>query len=309
MTTQLPLLSGVVVAWHGGDDLARLLESWPREPRFELVVVDNGSDETLTSSPGIRILEPATNLGFAGGVNLGVRETRGSLLLILNPDCRPRPGALERLLEGIEAHPDAAGLAPRLVGPDGRGQFGWQLRSLPSPGELLRHALHLPLPPATQVEPAAGTPVEQPAAAALLLRREAFERVGEMDERFFPAWFEDVDLARRLAEQDLVVRYWPEAEFVHRLGGSVPRLGYGRFLWIYQRNLVRYLRKHHGRSWAAAARLLLPLGHLLRIAALPLRAPRRAPDRIIALRGLLGALAGSLSGWRLPRGWRGAPEG
>jgi GT2 family glycosyltransferase len=149
-------------------------------------------------------------------------------------------------------------------------------------------------------EPAAGSPVEQPAAAALALRRDALAAAGGLDERFHPAWFEDVDLARRLRDAGAVVRYWPAARFRHRLGASVPRLGYAAFLWIYYRNLVRYLGKHHGQAWAAAAVLALPLGMLLRLALLPLRRPRRAASRGEAARGLVGVAAGALSGWRLP---------
>jgi GT2 family glycosyltransferase len=150
-------------------------------------------------------------------------------------------------------------------------------------------------------EPPSGAPVEQPAAAALALRKSAVEEIGGLDAGFWPAWFEDVDLARRLAAAGQRVRYWPAARFRHGLGSTVPRLGYGPFLWIYDRNLVRYLRKHHGAGWALAARVLLVLGILLRLVLLPLRRPQRAASRREAFRGLFLVLAGVLSGWRWPR--------
>jgi GT2 family glycosyltransferase len=132
-----------------------------------------------------------------------------------------------------------------------------------------------------------------------------------MDERFFPAWFEDVDLARRLGEAGLPIRYWPAARFRHCLGASVPRLGFRSFLWLYYRNLTRYLAKHHGRGWAGAAQLLLPLGMGLRALLLALRKPRRAASRREAARGLAAVAAGAASGWRRPadlaREW--APAG
>ena len=92
------------------------------------------------------------------------------------------------------------------------------------------------------------------AAAALALRRESF---AGFDADFHPAWFEDVDLAKRMKDAGLVIRYWPAAVFRHELGSTVPRLGYGPFLQIYYRNLIRYLRKHHGALWALAARVAL----------------------------------------------------
>ncbi|HEY4591130.1 MAG TPA: glycosyltransferase family 2 protein, partial [Thermoanaerobaculia bacterium] len=291
------LLTGVVVHWHNEELLAELAAAWPEDPRFELLVVDNGSSAPLP--PGLRTLSPGRNLGFAGGANAGAAEAKGEIVLILNPDAIPEAGALEALLEGFAAWPDTAGLAPRLVGPAGESQSAWQLRRLPSPMALVLQAFPGFGGVSTRgAEPEAGVPVEQPAAAALAFRREALAAVGGFDAGFFPAWFEDVDLARRLRDRGLVLRYWPAARFRHGLGSTVPRLGYGPFLSIYYRNLIRYLAKHHGRGWAFAARVALVPGIILRLLALPLRRPRRATSRREALSGLLALLGGAITGWR-----------
>ena len=296
-----PLLTGIVVHWHNEEPLAALTAAWPRDPRFELLVVDNGSSLPLSIGPA-RLLQPGRNLGFAGGANAGIAEARAPVVLLLNPDAVPEEGALEKLLEGFAACPDAAGLAPQLVGSAGEPQFAWQLRRLPSPAELLLHALPLGgSQGGLTTEPPSGSPVEQPAAAALALRKAAVEEIGGLDAGFWPAWFEDVDLARRLAAAGQTLRYWPAARFHHGLGSTVPRLGYGPFLWIYDRNLVHYLRKHHGAGWAFAARVLIVLGILLRLLLLPFRRPNRAASRGEAFRGLLLVLRGVLTGWRRPR--------
>ena len=299
MNAPSPRLSGVVVHWRNEDLLAELAAAWPSDPRFELLVVDNGSSAPLPE--GIRVLKPGRNLGFAGGANLGVAESRGEIVLILNPDVVPEEGALDRLLEGFAAWPDAAGLAPRLLGPAGESQAAWQLRKIPSAWELLTHVFPVPGAWQNELEPPAGAVVEQPAAAALALRREALAAVGGFDPGFHPAWFEDVDLARRLRRAGLAIRYWPAARFRHRLGSTVPRLGYGPFLFIYYRNLIRYLAKHHGRGWALAARAALIPGIALRLLALPFRRPNRASSRREALSGLCGVFLGALSGWTRPR--------
>jgi len=298
----LPLLSGVVVHWHNEELLAELTDAWPRDPRFELVVVDNGSATPLRLGPA-RLLQPGRNLGFAGGANAGIAEARAPIVLLLNPDAVPETGALDRLLEGFAAWPDAAGLAPRLFGAAGESQAAWQLRRLPSAWQCLLHTLpwgSSPRPSADGAEPPAGAPVEQPAAAALALRRDVLDQMGGLDAGFYPAWFEDVDLARRLRATGAVLRYWPAARFRHHLGSTVPRLGYGPFLWIYYRNLTRYLEKHHGRGWAAAARTALVPGVALRLLLLPFRRPRRATSRAEAARGLMAVLAGTLTCWREP---------
>ncbi len=299
MSTPSPRLTGVVVHWRNEDLLAELAAAWPRDPRFELLVVDNGSSAPLPE--GIRVLKPDRNLGFAGGANLGIAESKGEVVLILNPDVVPEEGALGRLLEGFEENSDAAGLAPCLLGPGGESQAAWQLRKIPSAWELLTHVFPVPGASRKEPEPMAGAPVEQPAAAALAFRREALEKVGGFDPGFHPAWFEDVDLARRLRDAGLTILYWPAARFRHRLGSTVPRLGYGPFLFIYYRNVTRYLAKHHGRGWALAARVALIPGIALRLLALPFRRPHRASSRREALTGLFGVLLGALSGWTRPR--------
>ena len=288
-----PLLSGIVVHWRNEELLARLTSAWPGDPRFELIVVDNGSSGPLELGPA-RLVKPKDNLGFGGGANAGAAEAKGLILLILNPDAIPEPGALDHLLEGFQAFPDASGLAPKLVGSGGESQAGWQLRRLPSPWRLVLQAFPF-MGTTEEDEPASGAPVEQPAAAALAIRREAFL---EFDATFFPAWFEDVDLALRMKKAGRVLRYWPAAVFRHELGSTVPRLGYGRFLWIYYKNLTHYLRKHHGPFWPLAARIALIPGVLIRLVLLPLRRPRRATSRAEAFRGLVGVLAGALRGWR-----------
>ncbi len=297
-----PEISGLVVHWSNEAELARLVAAWPDDSRFELIVVDNGSTSPLPSGP-YRLVSPGRNLGFAGGVNRGVEVATAPVVLLLNPDARPEAGALERLREGLAWHPEAAGLVPRLVGEDGQPQFRWQLRRLPTAGELCREALLGEIARGPDQEPLAGAAVEQPAAAALAIRREVLAAIDGLDEGFYPAWFEDVDLGRRLRPLGRPLLYWPEAVFRHGQGASVPRLGYGPFLWICDRNARRYLRRHHGGAWAGLFRAVRALGLLLRLVVSPVLRPRRARSRREALSGLTAALAGALSGWRWPRSW------
>ena len=285
-----PVISGVVVHWRAERELAALAAAWPADPRFELIVIDNGAAPGLAVGPA-RLISPGRNLGFAEAVNVGLREARAPWVLVLNPDARPQPGALEALAEGVRRHPQAAGLAPRLVGGDGASQHAWQLRPLPRLDQLLRQAFFLPGPRGPRREPAPSTAVGQPAAAALLLDRKRALEMGGFDQGFFPAWFEDVDFARRVSDSGGTLLYWPAAVFEHALGQSVATLGYGGFLRAYARGLHRYTGKHHGRAAAGTLRFLVPLGAAARLLALPLRRPRRAASRREAA-AALAALAG-----------------
>ena len=302
-----PELSTIVVAWRAADDVAELVAAWPRDHRFELIIVDQDGrlparrESSASLPPNVRRLSPGSNLGFAGGSNFGARAAGAEWLLFLNPDARPAEDALAALCNAFASWPQAAGLVPRLVGFDGAAQAGWQLRRLPTPQALLAHALFWNPGAGPAVEPAAGTPIEQPAAAALALRRSIFEAAGGFDESFFPAWFEDVDLARRLADRGERLLYLPAALFRHRQGSSVGALGYGAFLAAYNRNLCRYLDKHHGHAWSLAFRALAGPAALARLLLLPLRRPARAATRGQAARALLEVARGSLSGWTRAR--------
>ncbi|MDE2691951.1 MAG: glycosyltransferase family 2 protein [Acidobacteriota bacterium] len=300
MTEDAPVLSAVAPHWHDEQHLAELVRDWPDDARFELIVVDNGSDddpgELATNRSNVRVLDPGRNLGFGAAVNRGAAEAGSDLILILNTDAVPEPGALDTLVEVMANHPEAAGLAPRLLGADDATQASWQLRHLPTLRTLIGYCCFVE--PASVTEPASGEPVEQPAACALLLRRDAFESAGAMDERFWPAWFEDVDLARRLADRGERVLYWPEAVFRHGLGASVPRLGYGAFLAAYYRNLDRYARKHYGQGVALMLRAVLVQAAVWRLLVLPLRCPGRARGRGEAFGGLGRLALAAATGWR-----------
>ncbi|MBZ0115001.1 MAG: glycosyltransferase family 2 protein [Thermoanaerobaculia bacterium] len=298
MTTE-PRLSAVVVHWRDEEALEGLLEAWPSLPEVELVVIDNSGTGTAEGHPQVLYVTPPTNLGFGGGANLGIQVSRGEWILILNPDVRPVEGALRALLDAISEHPTCDGLAPRLIGEDGSPQWKWQLRPLPRPTQLLCHTLWIDPVRGPEGEPPTGSRIEQPAAAALMLRRSALEAVGGFDPRFQPAWFEDVDLAARLNAAQRTFEYLPAATFVHGLGGSVSSLGYGPFLVAYYRNLERYLDVHAGTRWRWILRPFLVAGMFLRLLALPWRRPQRATSRGAAASGLLNVIRGALSGWRL----------
>lgn len=302
MTEAPPRLTAVVVHWHDEEHLEKLVAAWPEDPAFELLVVDNSGTAGQPAAPA-RLIAPGRNLGFAGGVNRGVAEARAPIVLVLNADARPREGALECLLAAFDDYPEAAGIVPALVGPSDEPQYRWQLQPLPTPWTLLLQTLFLAGERGPRAEPPRGTEVEQPAAAALALRRAVLRQLGGFDEGYYPAWFEDVDLARRLRQAGHRLSYEPAARFVHTGGATVGGLGYGPFLWLYYRGLVRYLDKHHAGVWPLLARLTLTLGMLLRLELLPLRRPRRATSRRAAAAGLLTVIAGAWSGWRRPRGY------
>jgi GT2 family glycosyltransferase len=295
------LLTAVVVHWKNEAEVARLVASWPKDPRLALLIVDNSQSLEASWPEELEILRPPANLGFGGAINHALASIESEWLLILNPDARPLHGALEALLDGACRYPEASGLVPALFHPDGRPQFRWQLQPLPSVPTLLLQCLFFAGARGPKTPPPEGTVIEQPAAAALMLRTAVLRQLGGFDNRFFPAWFEDVDLAQRLKAAGQKLVYLPEARFEHDQGSSVPALGYGNFLWLYDRHLCAYLRKHHGRLAVLLARLLLPVGAIMRLLLLPLRRPKRAPNQRAAAAGLWAVMLGAVCNFKKPQ--------
>jgi GT2 family glycosyltransferase len=272
--------------------------------------VDNASTDgsaEVARAAGARVLEAGTNLGFGPACNLAAEEGAPSeTILFLNPDAAlvNGPASLGALLAALDADPAVVAAAPRLTG---EGQEKFQLRRLPRLGAILREAFLVDrLLPANAgfrsdryLDRArdAAFDVEQPAAAAFLVRRTSFEAVGGFDPAFAPAWFEDVDLCAKLLERGGRIRYVPAAVATHVGGVSMDALPWRDFRPLYVRNLFRYLARHASRPVRAAAWSATLAGAALRLALAPLgRADHPRGDvaaaQLRVLRGLLGL------GWR-----------
>lgn len=267
-------MSVVVVNWNSREWLDRCLRALSQTPH-QIIVVDNastdGSAEMVRQSfPAVTLVESRENLGFAGGVNRGRLEASTDRLLILNPDIHASAAAIERLAATLASDAGLAAVAGRLVNSDGTPQVGFTVRRLPTVASLAADLLlvdHLwPSNPlsftyyARDLDLDASQDVEQPAAACLMVTATAFDRIGGMDTRFHPAWFEDVDFCRRLGEAGYRLRYEPAAIFVHRGGVARDTLGPQAFSRTFHVNMVRYVEKHHGTPAALLIRALVVVG-------------------------------------------------
>jgi GT2 family glycosyltransferase len=137
--------------------------------------------------------------------------------------------------------------------------------------------------------------VEQPAGALLLFRRSVWEQLGGFDERFRPAWFEDVDFCRRLRDLGYSIELVPEVTALHQGGHSVGGLPAGRRIGYWYGSLLRYAAKHFQPAAFRMVCLAVVAGSVLRMVA-GMAAVRsfdsvRAFGAVIALAGR-GFLAG-----------------
>lgn len=311
-----PDLSILIVTWNSERWIDRCLQSLPaacEDLAYEVVIYDNASgDSTLDLLPGdaIRVIRSTSNDGFAAGTNRALAQSRGRYVFLLNPDCDLDPRALTLLCQFLDTNPNAAAAAPLLTDEGGGSQREFQLRRLPTLRALAFEALlvnkMMPGNRATahyryrDLDLSRPQRVEQPAAAALLIRREVFEEIGGLDEQFSPAWFEDVDFCRRLAQVDKEVFVVPAARARHVGGASLEHMPYERFIDLWYRNMWRYAKKWFSPGRAEALRWAVVAGMILRCFAALAGFRNGSSSRWEALRTYARVLKRALNRWDDP---------
>jgi len=186
---------------------------------FEVILVDDASPDdsaqVLPRIDGLRYQRNAVNLGFVDSCNAGAASARGEFLVFLNNDTEPQPGWLDALLDTFSAFP-ATGLAgSMLVYPDGRLQEAGGL--VFADGSAANYGRF-----EDPTHPLYGFVRETGycSGAALAMPRELFARLGGFDLAYRPGYYEDTDLAMRVRELGLAVRYQPASVVVHHEGLS-----------------------------------------------------------------------------------------
>jgi GT2 family glycosyltransferase len=306
-------LSIVIVTWNSERWITRCLRSLPAACEgvdYDVVVYDNGSRDAtlpLIAQEGVRVIPSASNDGFAAATNRGIAATTGRYVVLLNPDCELDPRALTALFEFMESTPAAAAAVPLLSDNSGVSQREFQLRRIPTLWSLAAEVLAVgKIFPNNRwtasyryrdlalKEPSR---VDQPAAAAMLLRRDVYDRVGPLDEQFSPAWFEDVDYCRRLAAAGDAIYVVPAAHGRHFGGSSLEHLGFATFTSIWYRNMFRYARKWFTPGQAEALRWVIISAMLLRLPAALLGLAHRDAGRVNAMRAYIGVMKKAFERW------------
>ncbi len=284
------MISIVIVNWNSGTRLKRCLSSLlEHAPGCEIIVIDNASEDRSAdflkdaAPPPARLIGNRINSGFASACNLGWRRSRGEKVLFLNPDTECLPGSVRRLAEPLILEADVWAAGGLLIDSAGTPQSGFNVRAFPTVAHVAADMLLLeeawPGNPwsrhyrMSSWNPRRAVEVYQPAAACLMVARRALEYLGGFDERFFPAWFEDVDLCRRIWKAGGRIRFEPAAGFLHLGGHSLERLTPELFLEYFHTNQIRYFAKHHGRDAAERVRKLVVAGMVLRAALSLVRPP------------------------------------
>jgi GT2 family glycosyltransferase len=237
----VPLATIIVVTHNSARWLERMATAVAAQTdaRWRLVIVDNATrpEERPRQSqlrPGASIIQCERNLGFAEANNLAAADADTPFLVFLNPDAFPEPGWLAALIHTAERFPGAGAVGSTQLRADAPGIYDGAGDVMHASGLAYRSSYGQ-----TRSSPPALGESFSACAAAMLVRREAFEGVGGFDARYF-CYFEDVDLGFRLRLAGWRVLQSPDAIAAH-VGGGVAgaRSAFGDFhgarnrLWTF----------------------------------------------------------------------------
>ncbi len=274
-----PTVSVVIVNWNTREilrDCLRTVYEQTKEVEFEVIVVDNASadgsaDMVRTAFPRALLLANSTNRGFAAANNQGLEVAKGRYVLLLNSDTLVLDGAIDKMVRFAEAHPEAAATACQVLNPDRTVQS--TCFRFPSALNLLLAALYLnKLFPRNRFcgrermtwwDGQDARPVDVVAGCFMLVRREAIEQVGVLDESYF-MYGEEADWCYRFWKAGWRVLYTPTAQIVHLGGVSSAQLK-GAMCLQLRASILLFLRKHRGLVSYVAGCALVSLFFLVRL--------------------------------------------
>lgn len=252
-------VSVVIVNWNTREYLRDCLASLRANSGalvLEVIVVENASGDgsaemVATEFPEVQLIEPGENTGYARGNNIGLEHATAPLVLLLNPDIVVQAGSIERLVELLEEHPQAAAAAPLLRQPDGSIQHS--CRSFPDPVVVFYEALMLRklFPKSRRFgkytmswwDYGDTRMVDQPMASAFLMKRAVLDEVGVFDEGF-PVFFNDVDLCKRFWDAGWEIWFTSDVEMLHE-GGASTRQRPLAMIRESHLSMIRYYDKHY----------------------------------------------------------------
>jgi len=252
-------LSVVIVNYNVKYFLEQCLHSVRRageDLQTEVFVVDNNSVDGSVKMvrekfPEVILIENKENTGFSKANNQAIKISKGEYILLLNPDTVVESDTFSRVMQFMDAHPDAGGLGVKMI--DGKGNFlPESKRGLPTPSVAFYKIFglsrffpkskifgkyHLGYLDEDQVNP-----VEILSGAFMLLRKSVLDKTGLLDETFF-MYGEDIDLSYRILKAGFKNYYFPEARIIHYKGESTKK-GSINYVILFYNAMIIFARKH-----------------------------------------------------------------
>jgi len=241
-------ISIITINYNGLKDTCALIESIPFREYMEVIVVDNASKQEEASLiqvnyPHVKVIRSERNLGFAGGNNLGIKDAKGNYIFLVNNDTVFKEFNLQPLIDRLESSPKIGVVCPKI-------RFAWGNNPLQFTG-------YTPLSKITVRNQAIGfgkedkgqydTPHPTPYAhgAAMLIKREAIEKVGLMPECFF-LYYEELDWSMMFTRAGYEIWYEPACTIYHKESQSTGQNSPLRTYYITRNRLLLVKRNWHG---------------------------------------------------------------
>jgi len=228
---------------------------------FEVILVDNhssdGSVDTIRKQfPELTLIANDDNVGFAKANNQGIRLARGRYVLLLNSDTVIKPNTLETMLRFMDANPGVGSSGCKIVLPDGSLDKACK-RGFPTPLASFYYAfgfsrLFPKVPHFNQyqlgyLDENEQYPVDCLVGAFMLVRKEAIDQVGGLDESFF-MYGEDVDWCYRIKQAGWGIHYYPYTTIVHYKGASSRRKPF-KIIYEFHRAMILFHNKHYRKRY------------------------------------------------------------
>ena len=253
-------LSVIIVSYNVKHYLRQCLDSLKRAVEgidAEICVIDNHSkDDTVEwlrlNEPEVKLIASSHNNGFAKANNMGIRQTSGEYVLLLNPDTFVGEDTVKACISFMDEHAEAGGLGVRMLKSDGVSAMESR-RGLPTPMTSFYKMCGLceMFPKSKRFgryymcgmvwdEPGR---IEVISGAFLMARRAALDKAGLLDEDFF-MYGEDIDLSYRLLKNGYENWYIP-AKILHYKGESTQKSSF-RYVHVFYEAMLIFFRKHYG---------------------------------------------------------------
>jgi len=241
-------LSIITVNYNGLKDTCALIESIPFNESLEVRVVDNASKQDEASIiqkqfPQVKVIRSEKNLGFAGGNNVGIKEAKGKYLLLINNDTVFKEFNVDSLIKRLESSPQIGMVCPKI-------RFEWGTNPIQYAGytplskiSVRNQAIGFGEEDKGQYDTAHSTPYAH--GAAMLIKREAIEKVGFMPEDYF-LYYEEIDWSMMFTKADYEIWYDPACTIYHKESRSTGQDSPLRTYYITRNRLLLVKRNWQG---------------------------------------------------------------
>ena len=241
-------ISIITVNYNGLDDTCALIDSIPFNENMEVIVVDNASKQDEASIiqkqfPHVKVIRSEKNFGFAGGNNLGIKEAKGKYIFLINNDTIFKEFNVDSLINRLESSPKIGIVCPKI-------RFAWGTNLIQYAGytplskiTIRNHAIGFGEEDHGQYDTAHSTPYAH--GAAMLIKREAIERVGLMPEDYF-LYYEEIDSSMMFTRAGYEIWYDPVCTIYHKESRSTGQESPLRTYYITRNRLLLVKRNWQG---------------------------------------------------------------